>query len=216
MDPQDRNYHNKLNDFVKEHFENLSNPNILEFGVRKGISTSLFLDVCKKKSGKLYSIDIEDYSNLFHENSWKFIQTRDDNFEYVEEQIPEKFDIIFLDSFHEAFHVKKIFYHYYKKLKVNGIFIIDDISWFPYTKKNYRDNFNCEVNNKETFNILLKIIHTNHENIDAYFSFKDSGFCKMIKKNNNELNNIKQIPSRIYSIKNLIRVFLRKLKSVLS
>ena len=29
-------------------------------------------------------------------------------------------------------------------LKKNGLFLIDDISWIPYLKNSWRDNFNLE------------------------------------------------------------------------
>jgi len=46
----------------KNEFKNLKkNFSILEFGVsEKALSTSIFLKKCKKKNGKLYSIDVKD------------------------------------------------------------------------------------------------------------------------------------------------------------
>ena len=66
------------------------------------------------------------------------------------QKLPKKFDVIYLDSLHEADHVK-IFYHYFKKLKVGGFFFIDDISWLPYLSKKKRNNFYCEINNPRNF-----------------------------------------------------------------
>lgn len=216
MTPDNKNYLNKLKNIIGDDLVNFRNPVILEFGVREGISTSYFIEVCKKNNGKLFSVDISDCSKLYDDHCWNFIQSRDDNFEYLKKKIPEKFDLIFLDSFHDADHVKKILYYYYKMLKKNGIFLIDDISWFPYTKNNYRDNFNCEINNKETFNKLLKIAYKNHDNCKFYFSFVDSGMCKILKKNEFYLVDDINIPSRVFSIKNLIRKFIRNLKSIIT
>ena len=61
-----------------------------------------------------------------------FIQSRDDNFDYLENKLPKKFDVIYLDSLHEADHVEKILYYYFDKLKIGGLFFIDDTSWLPY------------------------------------------------------------------------------------
>ena len=44
----------------------INNPQIVEFGVREGRSTKLFLDLCDQNNGKLFSVDIDDYSNLFY------------------------------------------------------------------------------------------------------------------------------------------------------
>ena len=41
---------------------------------------------------------------------------------------------IFLDSFHNANHVEKIFYHYYPMVKQDGYFVIDDINRMLYSK----------------------------------------------------------------------------------
>ena len=90
-------------------------------------------------------------------NVGDFIKTRDDNFEYLDALLPTNVDLIYLDSLHEAEHVKKIFYHYYPLLKVGGLFVFDDISWLPYLKNKKRNNFNCEINNQEIFNKILEI-----------------------------------------------------------
>ena len=158
-------YISKINNFMFKEIQHIQNPRFLEFGVKEGRSTKIFLDLCKKNNGKLISVDINDYSNIFDDINWKFIKCRDDNFEIVEKNIKSKFDVIYLDSLHEADHVEKIFYYYYDKLKTNGYFFIDDISWLPYLQNSERDNFYCEMNNKETFNRLLDIYNKNQKNI---------------------------------------------------
>ena len=72
--------------------------------------------------------------------------------------------------------------HYFDYLKIGGHFYIDDISWLPYLKSKPRDNFYCEINNKETFYKLLDIYNSNMDNLDIYFSFISSGICRIIKK----------------------------------
>ena len=197
-------YEYKLQKFLSTELINIEKPKILEFGVREGRSTKIFLDYCDKYDGNLYSIDIDDYSHLFSDEKWTFIKSRDDNFEYLKNVLPEKFDFIYLDSLHEAHHVEKIFYYYFKSLKLNGIFFIDDISWLPYLKNNERNNFYCEINNKETFDKLIKIYNSNYENFDIFFTFISSGMCKIVKKREN-LNKPKKLYSRVNTLKNIIR-----------
>ena len=175
-------YLHKIDTFLKKDLFKINNPQIVEFGVREGRSTKLFLDLCDQNNGKLFSVDIDDYSNLFTNKNWKFIKSRDDNFDFLENILPKEIDIIYLDSLHEADHVEKIFYHYFKKLKINGYFFIDDISWVPYLKTEERNNFYCEINNKETFEKILSIYSSNQNNFDLEFSFISSGMCKIIKK----------------------------------
>ena len=60
-------------------------------------------------TNKLLNCFLFDDIGQFHEES------SDDNFSLVEKHIPDKIDLIYIDSFHDADHVKKIFYHYYRK-----------------------------------------------------------------------------------------------------
>ena len=85
----------------------INKPNILEFGVENGRSTLKFLDLCHRKDGNLFSVDVIDCSKIIKDSRWSFLQTRDDNFELVKSKIPAQLDIIYLDSVHEAFHVEK-------------------------------------------------------------------------------------------------------------
>ena len=45
-----------------------------------------------------------------------------------------------------------------------------------------RDNFYCEINNKETFSKILNIYNSNIQNFDLSFSFVSSGLCIIKKK----------------------------------
>ena len=161
-------HYRKLKNFVYEKIQHIKEPTILEFGVREGVSTKMFIELCEVQFGNVYSIDINDCKSVSKSKRWNFIQSRDDNFDFLKNKIPEKFDIIFLDTLHEAQHVKKIFCYYYKFLKTNGLFFIDDTSWLPYVKNNYRDRFYAEINNQETFKILLEIYFSNYHNFDFH------------------------------------------------
>ena len=200
----------KLEETTLNYLKLLTDPVILEFGVRYGLSTQLFLDICEKKNGFLYSVDVDDNSRKFNSKKWKFIHGRDDNFKLVESYIPKKIDLIYIDSFHNAEHVAKIFYHYYPFLKNNGYLIIDDISWLLYSKKNERDNFNSEINNHETFHKILDIYNNNKNNFDLTFNFKSSGMAKIIKKNDNYLLDSKKVLIRKFTLKNFIRKIVIK------
>jgi len=191
----------------------INNPIILELGVEKGRSTKKFLEICKKNQGTLYSIDIDDCSNVTNDQNWKFYQTRDDNFDFVKSKIPKEIDVVFIDTLHEADHVEKIVYAYYDLIKVNGYLFIDDISHLPYVKNSPRENFYCEINNKETFNRILEIYNQNQENFDLEFCFISSGLSIIKKKNNNKLNQKIKIFSKEYRLKNFLRKTWKKIKN---
>jgi predicted O-methyltransferase YrrM len=125
----------KLDNFLFPHIYQIKEPIILELGVQKGRSTKKFLELCNKNNGKLFSVDLDDCSNVSKDKRWKFFQTRDDNFEFIKSQIPNKIDVLFIDTLHEANHVKKLFYEYYPLLNINGYIFIDDISHLAILKK---------------------------------------------------------------------------------
>ena len=56
----------------------------------------------------------------------------------------QKIDVLFIDTLHEANHVKNLFYQYYNLIKPNGFIFIDDISHLPYLKNAVRNNFYCK------------------------------------------------------------------------
>jgi len=200
----------KIDYVISKFINKFSQPNILEFGVQSGSSTKKFLEICQINNGKLYSVDIHDYSNLFKDENWTFIQDRDDNFNAIKEKIPKKIDIIYLDTIHTAKHVQKIFHNYYEILNKSGLFIIDDISWLPYLKNSDFNNFFCEINNKETFDYLLNIYNSNLNNFELSFFFKHTGTAVIEKLTINKLNYPIETKTREYSLKNILRKNLNK------
>ncbi len=198
----------KLKKIIEKDIENKKDIKILEFGVNFGDSTKFFLDICEKNNGNLISIDTEECRSKINSTKWKFIKTRDDNFEKIKKIIDnEKFDIIFLDTEHTPKHIEKIFYYYYKYLKIDGYFLIDDICWLPYLKGNYRNNEWIEVNNKKSFELLMMILNQNLKNIELDLCMDYSGMAK-IKKKREELNYPIKLNERDKNLKQRIKKFL--------
>ena len=83
-------YEKKLNDNLFNIIKDISKPVILELGVQEGVSTKKFLNICENNDGTLYSVDVEDCSNVSNHARWKFIKSRDDNFDYIKSLIPKK------------------------------------------------------------------------------------------------------------------------------
>lgn len=188
-------------------------PIILEFGVSaKALSTSIFLKKCEEKDGFLYSVDVIDYSHHFNSNHWKFIHSKDEDYEFIDNYIPKKFDIIYLDTIHTAKHVEKILYHYFERLNVGGVFVIDDTSLLPYLKNREKNNFALEVNNSETFEKLLEIFNSNHQNLYFEASFIGTGVVKLTKLSEKKLEKSKSLIERKFSILNLLRKIYLKMK----
>ena len=201
----------KFFDFFYKDLLEIKNPQIIEFGVRHGVSTSLFLDLCTMNDGKLFSIDENDYEYRFNSTKWNFIKSRDDNFEFLKKKLPNNVDVIFLDTLHKADHVIKILIEYFDNLKEGGYFIIDDISWIPYLKKNLHDHFYKEINNKETFESLLQIYSLNFKVMDIKFNLTDTGSVVIKKLKDEKLFFNKKRLSRDNSLKNYLRLIYKKI-----
>ena len=209
--PED-NYLKKIKNFIFEHEKNNKNLNILEFGVREGRSTKIFLDICRENGGKLLSVDIDDYSNLFKDENWTFLKSRDDDYKKVSNLFTEKFDIILIDSLHEPNHVAKLIYLYWQHLNVRGSMYIDDISWLPYIEGSWRDHEYTENINRNTFFKILEIQNSNFNSMDLTFNFNGSGMCRIIKVSDDNLIKYKIIKNRNMLFKNNIKKLLHKLK----
>ena len=70
-------------EFMYKEIKKIQNIKILELGVERGVSTSMFLKLCEQNNGRIISVDIENCANLFQNDRWNFIQSRDDNFEII-------------------------------------------------------------------------------------------------------------------------------------
>ena len=189
---------------IREHIKNIDKPFILELGVREGVSTKMFLDVCDQNNGNLISIDILDCSRVSNNPRWKFIHSSDDNFELINKLLNQKIDILFIDSLHEPNHVRKVFYNYFNFVKINGLIFIDDVVWLPYVEEARKDNEFVENINRLTFNKILEIYNANNENMTLDINFAGSGLG-IIKKIKDNLNNEKKIKNRSFTIKNILK-----------
>ena len=205
-------YSLKLDKYLMPLISKISNPIILELGVENGRSTKKFLEICKNNNGKLFSVDVKDCSKILNDPKWNFFKARDDNFKFINSKLPDKIDVLFIDSLHEANHVKKLIYGYYPKIKNEGYIFVDDISHLPYLKDKVRNNFYCEINNKETFEILLSIYSKNIKNFELNFSFMSSGLAIVKKLNNNDLSPFDDLKERSQSLKNIFRKLWKKVK----
>jgi predicted O-methyltransferase YrrM len=198
----------KIDNHLIKKIDKIHNPTILELGVQNGRSTKKFLEICKKNNGKLYSVDIDDCSNILTNKNWNFFHSRDDNFKFIKSKIENLIDVLFIDTLHEADHVEKLIYGYFDIIKIDGYLFIDDISHLPYLKNSSRNNFYCEINNHETFQRILEIYNNNQDNLELEFSFISSGLA-ILKKKKNFLNRKKKIIGRNFTIKNFTRCIIK-------
>ena len=197
-------YEKEKLEFLKNKISSIPNPNILELGVQNGNSTKMFLEVCEKNDGFLTSIDIDDCSNVSKSSKWNFIQSSDDNFDFVKDNLKNDLDIIFIDSLHEPQHIKKVLYYYFNFLKLNGTIFVDDISWLPFIYGGENDNDFVERINRLTFDKILEIYNANKKSLSLEINFTGSGLA-ILKKIDKNLNEEVKIRNRLFTIKNLLK-----------
>ena len=80
---------NKL-DYIIKKIQHIEKIQILELGVRHGLSTKKFIELCDSNDGFLTSVDIKDCSDVIKSDRWKFIHSSDDNFQEVDKYINNK------------------------------------------------------------------------------------------------------------------------------
>ena len=91
---------------IQEHLPRLraaAKGNILEIGVRTGVSTSAFLTGVKINSGHVYSIDIEDCNVFDGDPDWTFVQLDSNNtgrMEAIRQLGQASFDVVLIDGDH--------------------------------------------------------------------------------------------------------------------
>lgn len=115
--------------------------NVLELGVRGGISTRAFLLGVKRTSGHLYSVDILDYDStrqtmrdLGLDKYWTF--TVMDDLEYSSKLNTDiRFEIIFIDTSHELDHTISELEEFSRFLSPGGCILMHDTISYKEVKK---------------------------------------------------------------------------------
>ncbi|WP_415299610.1 class I SAM-dependent methyltransferase [Candidatus Pelagibacter sp. Uisw_134_02] len=198
--------------------DNKENPKVLELGVERGSSTKAFLWYLEKKNGKLFSVDIQDCSKVANSKIWNFIQSDDLNSNYIlktfDEIKKEGIDLIYIDSYHENYHVLKLLNIWFKYLKKDGAIFIDDIDSYPFRKN--KDIWNSIVYDL-TSDIIKEFYYNNNEKVLYTKHFGENGLGKIYKlvDFNIEANKTKKIWNYNIFIK-IIYPYLRMFKKLIS
>ena len=174
-------YTSKLKEFKK--------PTILELGVNRGGSTKNFLNHITQYGGELFSIDIKDCSQIIKEkrfnglkiNDWNFLQSNDLNIEYIFKNFPSLkngIDILFIDSYHDETHVRKILEKWFLYINKNGYIFFDDTESVLYRKTK---NFSLSVNNDAIDKFIYNFYCNNIDQLNYIKYFKGSGISEFKK-----------------------------------
>jgi predicted O-methyltransferase YrrM len=208
-----KNSHLKL---MIDFLEKKKNPIILELGVERGTSTKAFVWFAEQNDATVYSVDIADCSKVIKSEKWNFIQSNDLHVDFILEKFKNILtggvDLIYIDSYHENFHVLKLLNIWFKYLKKDGAIFVDDVDSFPFRKK--ADTWNSIVYDL-TDEIIKEFYYNNEDKIFYTRYYGENGLAKLQKQTNlfDEPNSIKKIWNYNPIIKHLYP-HLRKLKKL--
>ena len=202
-------------DLMIDFVSNKSNPVILEFGVERGSSTKKFIDFAEKNNAQIFSVDINDCSNVSNSKNWQFLQSNDLNINNVIENFKEikknGVDLIYIDSYHEDKHVQQLLSLYFKFVKKNGAIFIDDVDSFPFRKK--KDIWNSIVYDL-TIDAVKEFYYNNSEicSLKILFDKNENGLAVIHKINNfgDEPNGVQKIWNYNLIVK-MIYPYLKKI-----
>ena len=191
---------------------------ILECGVNKGLSTSIFSYYAEKSDSYCFSIDINDCKDVVVSDRWTFIQNDDLNVLEIVNDYPELrekgIDILFIDSLHTAAHVKKVLYGWYPYLNMNSLIFIDDIDARNYRKRKEKDNYSNELDWDEINKFTRDFSENNSSDTILTQYFGKTGLAKIVK-----ISEKGSLPSLIINrnrslLLKLITLISRKLKNL--
>ena len=98
---------------------------VLELGTRTGVSTIAWLHALEQTGGHLWSVDIDTQPAIGSHPHWTYIQG-DDMDPTVQAQLPEPFDIVFLDTSHHYRHTKAELDRYQHMVRPGGLIVCHD------------------------------------------------------------------------------------------
>lgn len=163
---------------------NKKTPLILELGVDKGLSTTVFLQACEDKNGKLVSVDIKDCSDISGSERWQFVQSDSTDVEYVLSQAPELkdgIDIIYIDSMHAKDHVQKELTRWFPYMKEHSWIFFDDVDSNPYRKGNRKDHFQNEIAWRKIHDYVQAFFYSNEDHLFLNVFYGSTGLAAMHK-----------------------------------
>jgi len=161
-----------------------SSPVILELGTEKGLSTTVFLQACEEKNGKLVSVDIVDCSDISNSSRWQFIKSDSTDVEFILSKAPhlkDGIDILYIDSLHTRDHVEKELMGWYPYMNEQAWIFLDDVDANPRRKGNRKDNYFQEIHWDEIHEFAKEFFYANEDSLCLNIQYGASGLASLFK-----------------------------------
>jgi predicted O-methyltransferase YrrM len=194
-------------------------PLILELGTAKGQSTTVFLQACEEKEGRLVSVDIADCSQLSDSKRWQFVQSDSTDVDFILYRAPylkEGIDILYVDSLHNKEHVRKELTSWYPYLNEKAWVFFDDVDSNPYRKGNRKDKFRAEFSCNEIHGYVQDFFYANEDSLRLSIMYGSTGLACLYKLSPKGAapQEAKPIVHRRKTILNMMRYSLRSIFSL--
>ena len=149
-------------DYIKTYeklFTKCKNVNLIEIGVNSGHSLKMWSEFFENST--IIGVDINSNSYMFKDDKNIIFKQGDATKEDILKSLPEniQFDYIIDDGSHMLQDQINTFKIFIKRLKPDGIYIIEDI-------QNFEAEFQYFIQLKKMYNLDLTIVDTRHGNIN--------------------------------------------------
>jgi len=159
-------------------------PTVLECGTGPGYSTTVMIEACEAKAGRLVSVDILDCADVVVSDHWQFVQADDADVASVLRAAPhlaEGIDVMYIDSTHWRRHVERLLLAWWPYLEQGSSIFFDDIDPNPYRKGHRKDKYASEIARREVARFTLEFFYANEDDLFLEHHFGSTGLARMTK-----------------------------------
>ena len=176
--------------YINKKLDEIKNPIIVELGVADTAqSTKNFLNYIGKNDGKLYSIDIQDFSKIINNKDfeninstkWNFLQSNDLDLNKILKNFPsieDGIDVLYVDSLHDPTHIEKTLIKWFKYVNKFGYIFFDDTESRVYREQKA---LFISIGNDGMDDVIKKFYYRNSNLIKYTKYFIDTGLSEFYK-----------------------------------
>ena len=183
--------------YINKKLDEIKNPIIVELGVADtALSTKNFLNYVCKNGGKLYSIDIQDFSKIINNKDfeninstkWNFLQSNDLDLDKILKNFPsisDGIDVLYVDSLHDPTHIEKTLIKWFKYVNKFGYIFFDDTESRVYREQKA---LFISIGNDGMDDVIKKFYYRNSNLIKYTKYFIDTGLSEFYKICDRKIN----------------------------
>lgn len=183
--------------YINKKLDEIKNPIIVELGVADtALSTKNFLNYVDKNGGKLYSIDIQDFSKIINNKDfeninstkWNFLQSNDLDLDKILKNFPsivDGIDVLYVDSLHDPTHIEKTLIKWFKYVNKFGYIFFDDTESRVYREQK---SLFISIGNDGMDDVIKKFYYRNSNLVKYTKYFIDTGLSEFYKICDRQIN----------------------------